>query len=245
MIKFFRKIRQQLLAENKFTKYFLYAIGEIALVVIGILIALQINNWNENNKSRIKELSFLEGIRNDLVIDTVEINKLMRGCQRRLSTYMLIDSKFSIDPEFSIAPDKKIKIDTTTFRFRGLFNRVRSFKSTKGSFDAMISDGESQLITNKDLFNELQSLYLDGVPSMESNYEDLKHDELSLKSKWTKILREIPYTNYNQITDKNLLADLFNLHRKIRWYCGRCQFHNSRINEVILQIDEELEVKRK
>ena len=50
MIKFFRKIRQNLLSENKFSKYLLYAIGEIILVVIGILIALQINNWNENQK---------------------------------------------------------------------------------------------------------------------------------------------------------------------------------------------------
>lgn len=45
MIKFFRKIRQQLLTENKFSKYILYAVCEIVLVVIGILIALQINNW--------------------------------------------------------------------------------------------------------------------------------------------------------------------------------------------------------
>ena len=49
MIKFFRKIRQNLLSEGKSRKYFKYAIGEIVLVVIGILIALQINNWNENN----------------------------------------------------------------------------------------------------------------------------------------------------------------------------------------------------
>ncbi|WP_432410545.1 hypothetical protein [Rasiella sp. SM2506] len=54
MIKFFRKIRQRLVVENKpalpagrFSKYFLYAIGEIVLVVIGILIALQLNTWNE------------------------------------------------------------------------------------------------------------------------------------------------------------------------------------------------------
>jgi hypothetical protein len=50
MIKFFRKIRQNLLMENKTGKYFKYAIGEIILVVIGILIALQINNWNESRK---------------------------------------------------------------------------------------------------------------------------------------------------------------------------------------------------
>jgi hypothetical protein len=47
MIKFFRKIRQKMLTENKFSKYLLYAIGEIALVVIGILIALSVNNSNE------------------------------------------------------------------------------------------------------------------------------------------------------------------------------------------------------
>jgi len=52
MIKFFRKIRQNLLMENKTGKYFKYAIGEIVLVVIGILIALQINNWNESRKKK-------------------------------------------------------------------------------------------------------------------------------------------------------------------------------------------------
>ena len=51
MIKFFRKIRQNLLMENKTGKYFKYAIGEIILVVIGILIALQINNWNSQRLS--------------------------------------------------------------------------------------------------------------------------------------------------------------------------------------------------
>ncbi|MBT8306228.1 MAG: hypothetical protein KJN85_04770, partial [Maribacter sp.] len=58
MIKFFRKIRQQLLIENRTGKYLLYAIGEIVLVVIGILIALQINNWNEEKKVNILRRSF-------------------------------------------------------------------------------------------------------------------------------------------------------------------------------------------
>lgn len=59
MIKFFRKIRQKLITENKFSKYVIYAIGEIILVVIGILIALSINNWNTNkiNQSESKEFN--------------------------------------------------------------------------------------------------------------------------------------------------------------------------------------------
>ena len=62
MIKFFRQIRQRLLSENKFSKYLLYAIGEIVLVVIGILIALQINNWNEEQKSKEKEAQLIEDL---------------------------------------------------------------------------------------------------------------------------------------------------------------------------------------
>lgn len=55
MVHFFRKIRQSLLVDRKFTRYALYALGEIALVVIGILIALQINNWNEERIESVRE----------------------------------------------------------------------------------------------------------------------------------------------------------------------------------------------
>lgn len=70
MIKFFRNIRQQLLKENKLTKYLLYAIGEIVLVVIGILIALNINNWNEYKKDRVLEKKVLENL-----VENLENNK--------------------------------------------------------------------------------------------------------------------------------------------------------------------------
>lgn len=77
MIKFFRRIRHRLLTENppertrsvragRFSKYVLYAIGEIFLVVIGILIALQINNWNENRKDGILEHKLLENLAGNL-----------------------------------------------------------------------------------------------------------------------------------------------------------------------------------
>jgi hypothetical protein len=69
MIKFFRKVRHRLLSENKFSKYLLYAIGEIFLVVIGILIALQLNNWDTESKAETKELNLLAEMRENLESD--------------------------------------------------------------------------------------------------------------------------------------------------------------------------------
>ena len=56
MLKFFRKIRQKLISEGNLKRYLIYAVGEILLVMIGILLALQVNNWNERNKARNIEL---------------------------------------------------------------------------------------------------------------------------------------------------------------------------------------------
>lgn len=70
MIKFFRHIRQNMINQSRTKKYLLYAIGEIILVVIGILIALQINNWNENRKSLISEKVTLNKFLQDLEADS-------------------------------------------------------------------------------------------------------------------------------------------------------------------------------
>ncbi|MGB5275065.1 MAG: DUF6090 family protein, partial [Flavobacteriaceae bacterium] len=78
MIKFFRHIRQQLLTENKFSKYLLYAIGEIILVVIGILIALQLNNLNEKRSQRFELNNIYKTIKSDLQKDSVTVNNLIQ-----------------------------------------------------------------------------------------------------------------------------------------------------------------------
>ena len=79
MIKFFRKIRQNLLMENKTGKYFKYAIGEIILVVIGILIALQINNWNEKRGQENKIKSVYSIIKSDLTNDIEKFDKIINS----------------------------------------------------------------------------------------------------------------------------------------------------------------------
>jgi hypothetical protein len=85
MIKFFRKVRQNLLFEGSTGRYFKYAIGEIVLVVLGILIALQINNWNENRKDIKKSKAILGEFKKDLASDTTGINRVVKLLQRRTS----------------------------------------------------------------------------------------------------------------------------------------------------------------
>ena len=89
MIKFFRKIRQQLLTENRFSKYLLYAIGEIVLVVIGILIALQINNWNEAQKQEIKTKEILMKIHEELAINIQKSDEIIEVYKMKDSLFYL------------------------------------------------------------------------------------------------------------------------------------------------------------
>ncbi len=78
MIKFFRRIRQNLLKENKFSKYLLYAIGEIVLVVIGILIALQINNLNEESKINTSIAKHLIILKQNMLEDQIQLKELQQ-----------------------------------------------------------------------------------------------------------------------------------------------------------------------
>jgi len=84
MIKFFRHIRKSLLMENKTSKYFKYAIGEIVLVVIGILIALQINNWNEQRKENKLEQDYYCKLLEDVQQDLIQVNNQIANTVNRI-----------------------------------------------------------------------------------------------------------------------------------------------------------------
>ena len=102
-MRFFNGIRQRLINSGRLRKYLLYAIGEIVLVVIGILIALQVNNWNAYRKDRVKERDYLESLKDDMLSNLEEIRgdiasneNVMRSCDSLLyfanrKTYASVD----------------------------------------------------------------------------------------------------------------------------------------------------------
>ena len=146
MLQFFRKIRQNLLAENKFSKYVLYAFGEILLVVIGILIALQINNWNENSKNKELQIKYIGGLITDLEYDirafTVGVNELN---EHRKSA----DALLTCYKNRTTLPDEELIEDLTNlalitqFRHR---NTVMDDMKSAGRLNLILSDPIRQAI---------------------------------------------------------------------------------------------------
>ena len=97
MIKFFRSIRQSLIMEQNNARYLKYALGEIVLVVVGILIALQINNWNEERKEKLEEIATLKNIKSDFLNTIAEFQENNAFKNRIISTsailYKIIQTK--------------------------------------------------------------------------------------------------------------------------------------------------------
>jgi hypothetical protein len=90
MIRFFRSIRQNLLAQGRIARYLTYAIGEIVLVVIGILIALQINMWNNERGDRAREVKYLNGLKADLAMDLDKLTAFIEDKERKTTSALLL-----------------------------------------------------------------------------------------------------------------------------------------------------------
>ena len=117
MIKFFRKIRQQSLTENKFSKYLLYAIGEVILVVIGILIALQINNWNNDLENKKIEQNIIQNLNLEFKLNkeslqvAIDFHKPRLNCARDFMKLMgepkHVLNKLNLDSLIALSIDYK------------------------------------------------------------------------------------------------------------------------------------------
>tara|TARA_R110002096_G_C14567036_1_gene720321 strand:+ start:726 stop:1499 length:774 start_codon:yes stop_codon:yes gene_type:complete len=151
MIKIFRKIRQNLLTENKFSKYLIYAIGEIILVVIGILIALAINNNNEESKTRIKEIKFLTGIKSDLNLNLIELKNYTSTRETSVNSAKTILDIFN----------NKKELISDEFNFHSLNIQIWSpFKRNNKTYQELINSGNLAIISNDSIKNLLLNMEL-------------------------------------------------------------------------------------
>ena len=154
MIKFFRNIRQNLIIENKTGKYLKYAIGEIVLVVIGILIALQINNWNEARKENIELLQYKQRLLRQFQIDSASLWSFNQGYKYVKPIFDGLDSTFRENLKGNVKLDSIIKIP--------VFITLQSdFISSTHALDELNNTGKMSLFKNdtiKDKLAEYQNL---------------------------------------------------------------------------------------
>ncbi|WP_431158244.1 DUF6090 family protein [Winogradskyella poriferorum] len=162
MIKFFRKIRQKLLAENKFSKYLFYAVGEIVLVVIGILIALQINNRNEARKDRNYETKMLTEISSSLKNDVVYFKEMIKT----------FDDLYDTSDYFMELSKKNEMYHDSLFGKVFDLNNDILYQFNSGPYEALKSTGIDK-ISNDTLRNQITNLFDFDLPILGNNIEHI------------------------------------------------------------------------
>ena len=170
MLRFFRKIRRNLIAEGRFSKYLIYAIGEIALVVIGILIALAINNWNENRIIEKREQFYLAGLKDEFeqnkikLQNLIEVNRLNYQNSKKIASLIgnseelkdeesLSEMLFnSFSYEIAYNPNNSLLIELiNSGRLKDISNpELRKHLTTWDSFIQSIRNQENTLKTQRD-----------------------------------------------------------------------------------------------
>ena len=150
MIKFFRRIRQNMLNENKFSKYLLYAIGEIVLVVFGILIALSINNWQQDRYNRMLEKRYITDLTNNLKKDSTSLHNLYKEALRAS------DAKDSI---MEYLNQQDYKLDSLSAYFMYQWNPYKIFSPSTSTIDEMKSNGHLKIIRNEAIRKQIVNIY--------------------------------------------------------------------------------------
>ena len=170
MIKFFRKIRQRLITENKVSKYLFYAFGEIVLVVIGILIALSINNWNELRKASIVEIEILKEIKSSLQkdLDNLEGNSTTQNSILR-SQSLILDWI-----------EKDLEYNDSLSNHFGRLTSLTIFRPNASTFESLKQIG-LRTITNDSLRNKILNLYENEYHFHSTIYNNLNKVRNSLK----------------------------------------------------------------
>jgi hypothetical protein len=178
MIKFFRKIRQNLLSEGKTSKYLKYVIGEIVLVVIGILIALSINNWNEEKRDRKIEKDYVILLIEDLKIDTTKLSILVKAFKKK---------EFEIDTVLSMYSKLANSYNDTLWRNLPSVIQFPDFIYTDRTMQQLKNSGGMQFIINKNALNGIIEYNLSVKHLMESYIPDLSFYYENSNQMWFEI----------------------------------------------------------
>jgi len=246
MIKFFRKIRQKTLTENKFGKYLTYAIGEIILVVIVILIALQINNWNENRKNSNEEIAILQSLDKNLILAKKQSESLVSTEKDSKAVLLLVLGIDTIIDKNSISDNI----------FKDAFWNLENDIPVINTYTDLKNTNKLGLIKNQKIkekftslevnLNELKGMLDDRLNVQQIRIDDVAENEINfiplIKSSIPTInITNEKQNNYEQIINnqriRNLLGIKLNMTQDVLNYRENL---DKEIKELRILIESEL-----
>ncbi|ARV05563.1 hypothetical protein BTO04_02110 [Polaribacter sp. SA4-10] len=246
MIKFFRKIRQNMLMENKTGTYFKYAIGEIILVVIGILIALSINNWNENRKNSNEEIAILQSLDKNLILAKKQSESLVSTEKDSKAVLLLVLGIDTITDKNSISDNI----------FKDAFWSLENNIPVINTYADLKNSNKLGLIKNQKIkekftslevnLNKLKGFLDDRLHVQQIRIDDVSENEINfiplIKSSIPTInITNEKQNNYEQIINnqriRNLLGIKLNMTQDVLNYRENL---DKEIKELIMLIESEL-----
>jgi hypothetical protein len=235
MIKFFRKIRQKMLIENKFSKYLIYAIGEIVLVVIGILIALQINNWNQSKQEQTSLSEYLTSISQNIKVDIENLEYIKTTRKNVMArvprmTFTLLYSDF--------LERKDVKFGSEVL---STISDFEYFNADLSGFESIKNSGYLSKLKGKDIENLIYKYYnlVQEVSTKEKDFNEILRNAFSDFSK--QGFERLIYINYPDfIGDEKELTELQPYLREILFHPSALSLYNQTSNkapELIIKYD--------
>lgn len=245
MTKFFRRIRQQLLTDlptgkagNKFSKYLLYAVGEIFLVVIGILIALQVNSWNQANQRAIKEEKMLKELLGNLQKDSLDNAENARWYERVERSAIVINQ---------VLENRLPWHDSLSTHFGNMYTHgistlnVSAYENLKSiGFDLISNDSIRIALTN------LHAISYELVRKTEEEFAKDNHNAMVLpvltsRLKMDRWFHAVPY-DYNALMEDLVFRETIRFRGITMGYIGsNTRGANRRVSRLIGMIERELD----
>lgn len=189
MIRIFRQFRIRMLSQNRFTRYLLYAFGEIILVMIGILLALQVNNWNNQRANRKLEVKYLRSLKTDLQTDLVQLSEFMEERKLKFTNSALI---LTLDDPNTV--QEIYEMDSILWR---AFSWRQYSPSTKAA-DELISTGNLSLIQNDSIKIQILDI-LQGNEHIANLLHHMRREyDYYLYDRSSAIREMLPFMDMNQ-----------------------------------------------
>jgi hypothetical protein len=220
MLRFFRSIRQNLLNENKTVQYLKYAIGEIFLIMIGIFLALELNNWNEGRQLREKERVFLQDLAENLALNIDNLQDELHDIERFNESTAII---------FSLLKNPQQDIESVDAHWHGSLINKSQFNLSVAGYESLKNSG-FDIVQNETLKKEIINLHEDTYLKMDRS----RSWGVEFPPLWDKFVVEHFFKSHTDTgeTKKGLMPRDINFITKSDYFFGLVETAESQRNFI-------------